>query len=126
MSKEGMGVIEWVDLTVPNAGEIRDFYCKVIGWTAVPEVVDDYNDYSMIPPGSDEAITGICHAQGENADQPPVWMVYISVEDLDASLASCRELGGSVIIGPKPLGEDRYAVIKDPAGAILALYESKS
>ena len=26
-----VGHIEWCDLTVPNAGEVKDFYVKVVG-----------------------------------------------------------------------------------------------
>jgi len=48
------------------------------------------------------------------------------VADLDASLTRCLEGGGSVLNGPKGLGGmGRFAVIRDPAGAVLALYEPK-
>jgi predicted enzyme related to lactoylglutathione lyase len=54
-----------------------------------------------------------------------VWLVYISVADLDASLAACTERGGVVVTGPKNAGGgSRYAVIRDPAGAVAALHQT--
>jgi catechol-2,3-dioxygenase len=31
-SNPQVGTIGWVDLTVPNADEVRDFYMEVVGW----------------------------------------------------------------------------------------------
>ena len=59
-----------------------------------------------------------------NSDLPPVWLIYIVVETLEASLAACAEPGGEVLVGPKAMGPgSAYAIIKDPAGAISALYQ---
>ena len=70
-------------------------------------------------------MAGVCHARGQNAALPPYWLAYIAVADLDASLETCTSLGGAVIAGPSaPAGEaNRYCVIRDPAGAYLALIE---
>ncbi len=120
--KPPVGSIGWLDLTVPNAEEVRDFYTEVIGWSAAPVDMGDYNDFNMMLPGNEEPTAGVCHARGDNADLPPVWMVYIVVADADASAARCKELGGEVLAGPR--GEkSRYCVIKDPAGAVLALFQ---
>lgn len=117
------GTIGWLDLTVENAAAVRDFYHEVVGWESSPVSMGDYDDFCMIPPGGGDPVAGVCHARGANADLPPVWLVYLVVSDLDASLAACRERGGSIVAGPKTMGESRYAIIRDPAGAAAALYE---
>ena len=66
---------------------------------------------------------GVCHARGTNKGLPPVWMIYIVVEDLDASVDACRANGGELVAGPRSMGGDRYCVIRDPAGAVAALYQ---
>jgi len=68
-------------------------------------------------------IAGVCHARAGNADLPPLWIIYITVENLDHSVDECHRLGGSLISGPRSYGGGRYCVIKDPAGAICALYQ---
>ena len=78
----------------------------------------------MISPATGEAVAGICHARGGNADLPPVWMVYWVVADLEQSLARCRKEGGEVVVGAREMGDTgRYAVIRDPAGAVAALWQ---
>ncbi|MFA6234813.1 MAG: VOC family protein, partial [Bacteroidota bacterium] len=91
--KPQMGIIAWADLTVENADAVRDFYQAVVGWTPAAVSMGDYNDYGMTPAGSDAPVAGICHARGVNAGLPPVWMIYIYVEDLDASIEACESHG---------------------------------
>lgn len=122
--KPPVGTVAWTDLTVPDAENIRDFYAEVVGWTADPVDMGEYSDFNMIVPTTGEPAAGVCHAKGENANLPPTWMVYLVVEDLEASLAAVRGRGGEVLVGPKSMGPDSgYAVIRDPAGAISALYQ---
>ena len=83
-----IGTISWVDLTVPDAGALRDFYRDVVGWTPVDVEMGAYNDYCMNAPGDgttdEQTVAGICHARGANASLPPQWLVYINVADLQA------------------------------------------
>src|SRR5437868_13442526 len=80
-----------------------------------------YADFVMKADG--EPVAGVCHARGLNADLPALWLVYITDDDLDHSIAECQRLGGSVIAPPRSLGGGRFCVIKDPAGAVAALYQ---
>ena len=125
MTDSRPGTIAWTDLTVPDAERVRDFYQAVVGWTAHAVDMGGYADNAMIPPGGDDPVAGICHARGINAGLPPVWLVYITVEDLDASLRACEALGGRVLHPPRALGPSvRFCVIEDPAGAVAALIQS--
>ncbi|MFH2048467.1 MAG: VOC family protein [bacterium] len=122
--KRDIGRIGWIDLTVPDAEKIRDFYIKVVGWKSAPVSMGEYDDYCMIPPDENNPIAGICHALGVNKEIPPQWVIYITVENLDDSIASCKELGGEVIVGPKNMDKkSRYCIIKDPSGAVASLFE---
>ena len=120
------GAIGWTDLTVPDASALRDFYAAVAGWTWSGIDMGGYEDFVMTRPGDGEAVAGICHARGGNAGMPAQWMVYVMIPDLDAGLARGRELGGEVLVGPKSMGPtQRYAVIRDPAGAVAGLFEQR-
>lgn len=112
-----------MDLTIPNADAVRDFYAAVAGWKAEPVDMEGYHDYCMFPPGGDVPAAGICHARGPNANLPPQWLIYITVPDLDRSLASCLAAGGAVVAPVREMGGGRMAVIRDPAGAVAALYQ---
>ncbi len=116
------GTMSWADLTVPDAAAVRDFYQAVVGWKSTALDMGGYDDYCMNLPSSGTTVAGICHARGVNAALPPVWLLYITVADIDASLRRCLELGGTVIAGPTDMGsQGRCCVIRDPAGAVVAL-----
>jgi len=122
--KNKSGTIAWIDLTVPNADEVKDFYKQVTGWREDPVSMGDYEDYSMMPKNDDNPVSGICHAKGINEGIPPQWLIYILVEDLDESIKQCKALGGEILYGPRSFSKNsRFYVIKDPAGAVAALYE---
>lgn len=120
-----IGTIGWVDLTVTYAEVIRDFYRKVVGWQPKPVEMGENADFNKILPTTGQPAAGVCHAPGVNAKIPVVWLIYITVADLDESLKACLELGGEVIDGPRgEPGEGRIVVIRDPAGAVCALWEA--
>ena len=120
---EDLGKIVWHDLTVPDAEKVRAFYSAVVGWRSDPVDMGGYSDYMMVGT-NEEPGGGICWARGENADLPPQWLLYVMIENLDASLDKCRALGGTVLAGPRALGKgQRFAVVRDPAGAVMAIVE---
>lgn len=124
MPSGAIGSIDWVDLTVPAAGSLRDFYQQVTGWKHQDVAMGGYADFCMQEPAAGTSVAGICHAQGVNQGLPPVWLIYIRVENLDASMQRCVELGGKVIREPAGFGPGmRHTVIQDPAGAFCSLYE---
>jgi predicted enzyme related to lactoylglutathione lyase len=45
-----VGAIGWIDLTVLNAKQVRDFYSGVIGWKPEEVPMGDYSDYNMTHP----------------------------------------------------------------------------
>ena len=119
-----VGTIGWRDLTVDDAEGIRDFYAGVVGWKSESLSMGEYDDYCVIAPSSGQTVAGICHARGSNADLPPLWLIYINVEDVDAAAEKCKDLGGELIVAPREMGGGRFCVINDPAGAVCGLYRA--
>ena len=121
---ENIGKIGWIDMTVEDVGSLRDFYQKVVGWKVEDTSMGDYSDYTMMSPGDGEAIAGVCHSRGSNADLPGGWLIYITVADVEASAAACVDNGGTIVVEPRGLAGGRFCVIADPSGATSALYQS--
>lgn len=130
--KQQVGEIVWRDLTVKNAPRLRDFYTAVVGWTTTEVPMKDakgaYADYCMNLPGKSpkkhgETIAGVCHARGVNRKVPPQWLMYVKVKNLKASVNRAKKLGGKVLDGPRHMGPMTFCVIKDPAGAVIGLFE---
>ena len=122
MSKHKLGQVSWVDLTVKNADQVRDFYKEVVGWNSADVDMGGYSDYNMnLEDG--KTVAGICHSRGLNANLPAQWLIYITVSDLEKSLFRCKALGGKIIDGPRSMGGSRFCVIQDPSGAVAALWQ---
>ncbi len=121
-----LGAIAWADLTVADAPAVRDFYAAVCGWTPTEVAMGDYADYAMAPAGGDP-VAGICHARGDNAGLPAQWILYVTVENLDRSVAECTARGGALVTPVRDMGHyGRMAVVRDPAGAVLAIMQRPS
>ena len=114
-----IGTVQWVDLTVENADEVRDFYKAVVGWEVSGCDMGGYEDYNMVPPGSSEPVAGVIHARGTNSGLPPQWLMYVPVKDLETSAATVERLGGKIIKRNK-----QHAVIQDPGGAYMVIWQA--
>lgn len=119
------GRIGWLDLTVRDAVNTRDFYRDVVGWTVQElEMIDDgerYPDFVMLD-GAGAPAAGVCHARGTNLGLPPVWMIYLTVADMADSLQRVKAEGGSIVKSSTDEGGRHvYAAVKDPLGVAFAL-----
>ena len=123
MSDNKIGTMAWLDLSVNNAEVVKSFYQEVIGWKVDNISMGESDDYAMLEPINSEAVAGVCHAQGVNKDLPPAWLPYFLVADIEQSIAAVQAKGGTLMTEIKAMGSDKYAVIKDPAGAVCAIYQ---
>jgi len=119
------GRITWLDLTVSDASATRDFYRRVVGWSAQDVEMEDtserYADYNLLGDDGNPA-AGVRHARGVNLGLPPIWLISLPVGDLAESLRRVREGEGKVIKTTRGIdGEYTHAVVQDPVGAYLAL-----
>ncbi|MBW7914612.1 MAG: VOC family protein [Taibaiella sp.] len=122
MDNKKSGRVVWMDLTVPNADEVSEFYSKVVGWDIMGLDMGGYNDYCMNDPRTGETVAGVCHARGVNAHLPPQWLIYLSVENLDESLQAVEANGGKVLGDKRSDGKGGYyCLVQDPAGAYLMI-----
>ncbi len=119
------GRITWLDLTVSDASATRDFYRRVVGWSAqdveMEEASERYADYNLLGDDGNPA-AGVRHARGVNLGLPPIWIISLPVGDLAESLRRVREEEGKVIKVTQGIdGECARVVVQDPVGAYIAL-----
>lgn len=122
-SDSKVGSIGWIDMSTADASGVRDFYKAVVGWETDDVDMGGYADYVMKAPASGDGVAGVCHAKGSNADLPSGWLIYITVADVEASVAACKEHGGKVLVEPRGLAGGRFCVVEDPGGSVAALYQ---
>lgn len=122
--KPVFGQFCWNDLATPNVQAAKDFYGKVFGWQFEDHDMGD-TTYTMIKTNNKECggIWGIPKDQEKHI--PPLWMTYILVENVEASLALALKQGATVVKPVTKAGEfGLFAIITDPTGAHIALWQS--
>lgn len=119
------GTPSWVDLATPDPGAAKEFYGGLFGWDFTDEPVDGGSVYTMCTLGS-RPVAGMMMQTPELRDQgmPPMWTSYVSVADVDATVGAVAGAGGSVMMPPMDVMDaGRMAVIADPTGAAIAVWE---
>jgi len=116
----------WHELYVPNAEEAKSFYTEMLGFSALDYDMGPMGNYPMLI-SQESPIAGIM-ATSNNPDManvPPHWSVYFAVSDVDASVAKCESLGGSLIVPAMDVPNvGRMALLRDPQGATFWVFKS--
>ncbi len=117
---KGSNAISWAELHSPDPAASLRFYGAVFGWTSQGWDMGGGQMYYMV---GDSHNGGIMQLSGS---APPHWILYASVVDAAATLASAVALGGTRLHGPAEMpGVGTFAVLRDPAGAAIAVMQSK-
>jgi uncharacterized protein len=117
------GAFSWSELMTSDPAAASRFYGPLFGWAT--EVNDmGTGPYHVIKLG-DTSIGGIMgKPPGAPAGMPSMWGCYVTVKDVDRTVAQTRELGGAVLMEPMAVkGVGRMAVIADPQGAALSVIQ---
>lgn len=117
------GTPSWADLATSDTAGALGFYGSLFGWTAEDVGGEAGGHYTMLrKDGKDVAALYTAVA----AQDPSRWNTYISVADAHAAARRVEYAGGNVITAPIDVaGSGRMAVVQDPAGALLALWEAR-
>lgn len=115
------GTIGWSEVITTDKASCIEFYTKLNGWTTEDMELPDGMVYTMFKKG-DKAIAGCCTLPDEES-APPMWLNYINTEDLDASTAQVKALGGHIIKERIDLPMGSFVILADPQGAVIALWQ---
>ena len=117
------GTFSWAELMTSDAGAAKDFYTKVFGW-----------QYEDNPTGPDGPVYSMAQRDGHSVaalfgddSQPPHWNCYVTVESVDETAQKAADSGGTLMHEAFDVMEvGRMAVIADPTGAALCLWEPRA
>jgi predicted enzyme related to lactoylglutathione lyase len=116
------GKFVWFEHVTRDVAASQRFYGEVLGWKVQPFDMGGGESYPMIAAGG--VPVGGWTADG--ADATARWDAYLSVIDVDATLAAVTKAGGQVL---KPAFDvpnvSRMAQVADPTGAPFWVMQSK-
>jgi len=117
----------WIELATSDQNAAKTFYGALFGWAPndMPMGPDAY--YTIFRLNGRDAAAGYTLRPEQVAQHvPPHWMLYILVENVDASASKVEGLSGKVIVAPFDVFDaGRMAVIQDPTGAYFCLWQAK-
>src|SRR5947209_1953114 len=117
------GVPCWIDAGEPHPEAVLPFYSDLFGWDfedVRPAEAPGSYFMARIRGGDVAALASL----PEGAPPVPTWNTYVWVDSADETAAKAREAGGSVAMEPfDVMNSGRMAVIVDPEGAALSLWQ---
>jgi predicted enzyme related to lactoylglutathione lyase len=121
------GEICWTDLATPDIAGAKKFYRAIFGWTAKDLPMGPGFEYSMMLVKGKKV--GLLYAMTEDqrkAKVNPAWLPYVSAASVAATVKKARAAGGKIIMKPMNVAEGSVAIIQDPTGAAIGLWQAGS
>jgi hypothetical protein len=117
----------WVDLVQPDVDATMGFYGGLFGWAfelRTPRDAPQRYFYARLDGLTVGAVGGPPQQEGEGQ----AWTTYVCVDSADAAVERAVAAGGRVLlpaadVGPPGQSTGRPAVVADPAGAAIGLWE---
>ncbi|MFJ6753099.1 VOC family protein [Streptomyces sp. NPDC091266] len=114
----------WVELATSDPEAAKGYYREVFGWRAETDPRPEAGGYTTMSLGA-APVAGLAplYAPG----QPTAWTVSFATGDADALAAAVTEAGGQQLMRPMDVFDlGRFAVVADPAGAVLSLWQARA
>jgi len=117
----------WTELATTDPDVAKAFYSALFGWTVHDMPIGDAQTYTMMQiAGKEVAALAVMNGDRRERDNRPHWFCYVSVVSADLTAALAIELGGKVTAPAFDVFDSgRMAVIEDPTGAMLGLWEPR-
>lgn len=121
----------WIGLTTHDVDGAIEFYTELFGWE-FPEGNPEFGGYRVVLKNGlpvAGAMTSLSGPEGptEEPQAPTNWTVYLRTRDIAASTEAAAAHGATVLLPPMPVGDmGTMAVIADPAGAVVGLWQPGS
>jgi predicted enzyme related to lactoylglutathione lyase len=97
-----------------------NFYSRLFGWR--PERIHaGSGSYLALGMGN-----GVGGGVVECESEPPLWLPYVDVPDVNRTTEKARELGGEVLLGPREGPEGWRSVVATPDGGEVAFWQGKN
>jgi predicted enzyme related to lactoylglutathione lyase len=113
------GAFSWNELMTSDPDAALGFYKTLFGWKTEAMAMAKGGTYHVLKVDG-APVGGVMALPKDAPAMPPCWGGYVTVNDADATVRQCTQLGGRLIHGPEDIpGVGRFAVLADPQGAVI-------
>jgi predicted enzyme related to lactoylglutathione lyase len=111
----------WAELNARGLERAVAFYETVLGWTHSVQPFGDGDEYTQFEHDG-QPIAGALEMNPQiPAETPSYWLLYFTVDDVDARFQKAIELGGREMVPPQDMPGGRFAIVTDPQGAAFGI-----
>jgi predicted enzyme related to lactoylglutathione lyase len=117
---QGTNAYGWAELNARGLDKALPFYQRIFGWTpkSTGDAQQPYTEFHA----AGESIAGALEMSPMvPSHMPSYWMVYFSVDDVDAAYKKAIDAGATEMVAPQDFPGGRFAIISDPQGAVFGL-----
>jgi uncharacterized protein len=113
----------WIQLLSRRGRAAAEFYRSVGGYDIIENSSPGrLSDYVLASMGFARATVRTIPQERDQVN--PTWLPFVRVKHTSEAVAKARELGGTVLVEPKPeFLQGKVAVVSDPTGAAIGLLE---
>jgi predicted enzyme related to lactoylglutathione lyase len=113
----------WMQLLSRDAARASEFYRQIGGYEVIQNTESNrLSDFVLVSKGYARAT--VRTIPSDRTQTKPDWLPYVRVSSATDSTARARQLGGEVLVEPKPeFLQGKVAVVRDPTGAVIGLLE---
>ena len=117
---QGPNSFGWAEVNAHGVEKVVPFYQQVFGWAPKTSGSgrDAYTEF-LIDGESTLGATEMCPAFP--ASVPSHWLIYFTVDDVDAAHKKAIEAGASELVAPMDFSFGRMSIVSDPEGAVFGL-----
>ena len=117
----------WNELITSDTAGAKDFYGQLFGWASEDMDMGDKTYTMFRAPGAPEGPEGMTAGMIESPmpEMPPLWLSYVIVEDVAATLDKAVSLGATVVKETTDIPMGTFAVFTDPQGATFAIWKKR-
>ncbi|HJW09654.1 MAG TPA: VOC family protein [Holophagaceae bacterium] len=114
----------WAELASTDLAASLAFYVHLFGWETF-EVPGAFGHYTLLRRDGMDATAA--YQMGPEQTSRPRWNSYVAVRQVDKTAAKAEKLGARIVLAPIDVADaGRMAVVQDPGGARLCLWQSGS
>jgi predicted enzyme related to lactoylglutathione lyase len=113
------GRFVWHDLMTTDPARSIAFHSALLGWSVEEEAMEGGGRYPVIRAGG-VGIGGFVELEREHG-VPSHWIGYVTVGDVEKTIAAARAAGGKAPVGATDLPHvGRFAVVSHPGGSFVS------
>jgi len=116
---------DWIEIRTQDVEDTARFFAELFGWQVLQRIAEDGSPYWIFDTGGEPRLENLRRGAFwlRPASEPPRTVVYVHVDDIDATLKKAAALGGKVITPKVAIGRAFTAYFASPDGNVFGLWQ---